>query len=309
MCKYSFLLPAYKSAFFEDALGSILAQTYTDFSVIVSDDCSPEDLKSVIDKFNDPRVTYRRNAKNIGAEHLVEHWNLLLSLTDAEYIIMASDDDVYDSAFLEEIDGLVKKYDDINVFQSRVNQIDANGIVFWKEILSDDVVMDRKMYMQMSAKGLMSSGIPQYVFKRRPLVDAGGFVNFPMAWFSDDATVTRMAENGLAISQKHLFSIRHSGISISTAKAEKKEVWQGKLKASAEYADMMASIVSEYNDSSLLELMYIKARKFVIPMLLESSDGVFFDMMAYIRKFHSPLYPAKWRIRRYVGRFYHKLFR
>lgn len=47
MTKYTFLLPAYKPDFFEVALRSIKSQTYSDFKVLVSDDCSPHDLKSI----------------------------------------------------------------------------------------------------------------------------------------------------------------------------------------------------------------------------------------------------------------------
>lgn len=48
--KYTFLLPAYKTAFLEEALSSIQSQTYKDFTVIVSDDCSPQPVKEVFDR-------------------------------------------------------------------------------------------------------------------------------------------------------------------------------------------------------------------------------------------------------------------
>ena len=66
--KYTFLLPAYKPNFLEEALVSIKEQTYTDFKVIVSDDCSPHDLKSIFEKTcgDDPRFVFRRNEKNMG---------------------------------------------------------------------------------------------------------------------------------------------------------------------------------------------------------------------------------------------------
>ena len=61
--KYTFLLPAFKPDFFEVALRSIKSQTLKDFKVLVSDDCSPHDLKSIYNKVcgDDARFTYRRN--------------------------------------------------------------------------------------------------------------------------------------------------------------------------------------------------------------------------------------------------------
>ena len=119
--KYTFLLPAYKGKYLEEALRSILSQTYSDFKVIVSDDCSPENLQDIVEKFQDDnRVVYRRNQENIGGKSLVAHWNLLLDLCDTEYCILASDDDVYSPEFLSEIDALTIQYASVDLFHARV---------------------------------------------------------------------------------------------------------------------------------------------------------------------------------------------
>ena len=67
MVKYTFLLPAFKPDFLEVALRSIKSQTLKDFKVLVSDDCSPHDLKSIFEKTcgDDPRFVFRRNEKNM----------------------------------------------------------------------------------------------------------------------------------------------------------------------------------------------------------------------------------------------------
>ena len=85
---YTFLLPAFKITFFADALRSIKNQTYKDFKCLVSDDCSPDDIKSIFDRTvgNDPRFVYRRNEENIGSKSLVAHWNLLVDLCDTDYL-------------------------------------------------------------------------------------------------------------------------------------------------------------------------------------------------------------------------------
>lgn len=49
------------------ALSSLVAQTDQNFNVIVVDDCSVEDVKSIIDKFNDSlNIKYVRNEENKG---------------------------------------------------------------------------------------------------------------------------------------------------------------------------------------------------------------------------------------------------
>ena len=126
--RYTFLVPSYKASFLEEALESIKNQTYTDFKVLVSDDCSPENLKPIYEKVcgNDPRFAFRRNEANMGGKSLVSHWNLLVDLCDTEYLIMASDDDVYEPKFLEEIDALVEKYPKVDILRAKARRTE-NG--------------------------------------------------------------------------------------------------------------------------------------------------------------------------------------
>ena len=304
MVKYSFLIPAYKGKYFSKALGSILSQTYSGFNVIVSDDCSPDDLKSIVDKFSDSRVTYRRNSQNIGAEHLVEHWNLLLGLTDAEYIILASDDDVYAPDFLEKMDSLQQKYPDISVVRPHISYIDANDNITWEEsVLCDEVINDRE-FLSLEIQGKFVSGLPQFVFNRKSLLRIGGFVDYPLAWYSDDATVSLLSQSGMAVCAENLFFFRLSGDSISTKRLLD---WSGKLKASVEYAMLLRSLYSSVEDYALLNESWNRIRKLTIILLNESSDKTFFKMMRLMRDIESPLYPLNWRIKRVIGRFYHKV--
>ena len=70
MSKYQFLLPAYKPEFLAEALKSIQQQTYRDFICLVSDDCSPADLKLIFDQTvgDDSRFSFRRNKENLGRQ-------------------------------------------------------------------------------------------------------------------------------------------------------------------------------------------------------------------------------------------------
>ena len=95
MVNLSFVLPAFKRRFLKEAVASILSQTYSDFELIVVDDCSPEDLKSICDEFSDARLKYVRNEVNLGGKNLVNNWNRCLELATGEYCVLASDDDIY----------------------------------------------------------------------------------------------------------------------------------------------------------------------------------------------------------------------
>lgn len=214
--RYTFLLPAYKPNFLEEALLSLRNQTYIDFNVIVSDDSSPYDLKSIFDKVcgDDARFTYRRNDVNMGGKSLVSHWNLLVEMCGTEFFIMASDDDVYEPLFLEKINSLTQEYPQVNLFRAGVRAIDANG----KEVRCErnfQPFMSHSEYVHNTFNGNMISCEANYVYRTEVFKKMGGFVNFPKAWFSDDATHIVMSNKGCCATGKILFGFRNSSDSIS----------------------------------------------------------------------------------------------
>ena len=124
---YSFVLPAFKAEYFKEAIDSILSQTYTNFELIIVNDASPEDLDSIVYSYNDSRIHYYKNTENIGGNDLVAQWNHCFEYAKGEYIILASDDDIYFPPYLEKMNKLVEKYPNVNVFRPRVQKINASG--------------------------------------------------------------------------------------------------------------------------------------------------------------------------------------
>jgi glycosyltransferase involved in cell wall biosynthesis len=92
----SFIVPCYKLAhMLEQCVRSILDQTYTDFEILVLDDCSPDDTPAVANSFNDPRVIHIRHEQNLG--HL-RNYNVGIQRCRGRYIWLISADDVLRSA-------------------------------------------------------------------------------------------------------------------------------------------------------------------------------------------------------------------
>jgi glycosyltransferase involved in cell wall biosynthesis len=65
--RVSVIMPTYNSAsFLGDAVMSVLAQTFTDFELVVVDDGSTDETQAILAGFSDPRLVIHRSAVNTG---------------------------------------------------------------------------------------------------------------------------------------------------------------------------------------------------------------------------------------------------
>jgi glycosyltransferase involved in cell wall biosynthesis len=97
--KFSIAIPVYnRPDYLRQAIRSALGQTTSDFEIIVSDDCSTDDLSSVVSSFGDPRISYYRSTGNLGA---ARNHQLSVSLSRGEYIVNLHSDDLLLPTYLE----------------------------------------------------------------------------------------------------------------------------------------------------------------------------------------------------------------
>ena len=211
----SFLIPAFKGLFLAKAIDSILSQSFTNFELIIVNDCSPDDIDSIVSKYNDSRIRYYHNEKNIGGTDLVAQWNKCLEYAVGQWTIMASDDDIYDSTFLEELLLLTKKRPDCDVIHSNVKCINAN-----EELIRLNVPFEENEdlihYAYFHDVHHRWHSMPEWMLRTEKLRKIGGFIDFPSATWSDVATIYVMAkENGIICCNKPLLLARNSGINIT----------------------------------------------------------------------------------------------
>jgi glycosyltransferase involved in cell wall biosynthesis len=81
------------------ALDSLLAQDTTDFRLVISDNASTDRTAEICQAYvaRDPRVSYVRNEKNLGA---AANYNRLLHMATTPYFKWASADDVCEPQLL-----------------------------------------------------------------------------------------------------------------------------------------------------------------------------------------------------------------
>lgn len=90
--RVSILFPVYNTApFLKEAVDSMLSQTFTDFELIVLNDCSPDNAEEIMDSYNDPRIVRYRGEKNEGLGNVL---NVGISMAKGEYIARMDSDDI-----------------------------------------------------------------------------------------------------------------------------------------------------------------------------------------------------------------------
>jgi len=219
MALVSFIMPAYKAKFLADSIQSILNQSFKNFELIILNDKSPDDILTIVKSFNDSRIKYYENDVNIGGKNLVDNWNKCLSYAKGKWGILATDDDVYDESFLNELISLSNRYSNVKLFHSRINVIDdKNNLLRISGPLNEYETFEEFVFHNIIAMRMQSVG--EFMFCIESLRILGGFVQMPLAWGSDGATWCALSKpNGIVSSYKPLFSFRESGINISTLKS------------------------------------------------------------------------------------------
>ena len=252
--RYSILLPSFRARFLNVCLESILRQTEPDFELIVVDDASPEDLESIVSSFQDPRIRYFRNATGCGAEHLVDNWNICLGYARGEFVLNMGDDDILEPRCLEAFGELIARHPDQDVYHMRASFIDENGTVF--RVLEERPETETLEEMVLARWKGRPQMIGDYLFRRQPLVKAGGYYDLPYAWCSDDITVFRAArEKGIANSNEPLFLFRKSRYSISGNALNT----EGKLQATLQSESWYRSVFGQR--ASCVERRYYRRQR------------------------------------------------
>ena len=177
----SIIMPTYNRAEYIDrAIKSILAQTYTDWELIIIDDNHPDSearlsTEKIVSNYIDTRIQYIKNNKNLGGA-LTRNVGIFAST--GEYITFLDDDDMYLPTKLEEqykemvdndwdvcvMDGATYSFVDDKLLAVRHQKIT-------KGMSLDELIRVHLMYH--------ISGTNSFMFKSEFLKRIGGFDDIP----------------------------------------------------------------------------------------------------------------------------------
>ncbi|MCL4708118.1 glycosyltransferase family 2 protein [bacterium] len=122
-------VPVYNGeGFLGQSLDSILAQTYEDFEVIISDNASSDYTEDICRVFagKDARIRYFRNPNNIGA---ARNFNRVFELAHGEYFRWHSADDLCEPTLLEKCKATLEEHSDAVLCAPKTCLIDEKGSI------------------------------------------------------------------------------------------------------------------------------------------------------------------------------------
>ncbi len=129
-------MPVYNGeAFIASAIESLLAQTYTDFELIISDNASTDNTQSICRDFSvrDARIRYHRQLENLGS---VTNFNCLVALARGKYFKWAASDDICRPTYLHAVVEVLESEPRVLWCHSQSGKIDQHGRILTNDDLA-----------------------------------------------------------------------------------------------------------------------------------------------------------------------------
>lgn len=194
--KLAIIIPAYKARFLRETLDSILKQNSSEFIVYVGDDASPENIEGLVHDYDEKLdIVYHRFSTNLGGVDLPGQWDRCIALSNEPLVWLFSDDDIMPFDGVKRVMQAVGKYGDKLVcMRFPLMVIDACGNMKYQNPPFETERISGYEFLLDKLSGKISSAACEYVFSRDVWKQIKGFVKFPFAWCSDDATWASFAD-------------------------------------------------------------------------------------------------------------------
>ena len=145
MPRLSILIPAYNAEkFIAKTIDSVLAQTYTDWELIIVEDKSTDDTFSIIKQYEakyPSKIKVYQNDANLG---MMLNWNRGIDLCKSELFVKLDADDIWQPTFLEKSIKILDKFPEVGlVFTKYVNIDDTDAIIPNTEITLPDFAIEK----------------------------------------------------------------------------------------------------------------------------------------------------------------------
>ncbi|MBB6449892.1 teichuronic acid biosynthesis glycosyltransferase TuaG [Geomicrobium halophilum] len=144
----SIITPTYNSAdFIQETINSVLNQTYQKWELIIVDDCSTDNTLSLIQSYNDARISYYKLKRNSGA---AVARNTAIQYSQGDFLAFLDSDDLWEENKLKEQIQFMKENDVGFTFtgyriikedgNSTYNYVKPPSVIAYKDLLKNTAI-------------------------------------------------------------------------------------------------------------------------------------------------------------------------
>ena len=124
---FSVIIPLYnKEKFVENAVNSILQQTFSDFEIIIVEDCSIDKSLEVVSKIQSEKIKIIYHDKNKG---LSAARNTGIKNSNAKYITFLDADDNWKPNYLAKINSLIQQFPEAKLWATNYEELYPNNLI------------------------------------------------------------------------------------------------------------------------------------------------------------------------------------
>ncbi len=139
----SIIMPSYNTRnYIGQSIESVLNQSYTNWELIIIDDCSTDNSESVIKKFKDHRIHFYKNTSNVGA---AISRNIALKKAKGKWIAFLDSDDLWDKNKLSR-QLIFMKNNDYHFSYTNYREINEQNQIINENITGPKRINKRKMF-------------------------------------------------------------------------------------------------------------------------------------------------------------------
>ena len=124
----SVIMPAYNAGkYIEQAIQCILAQTYTNWELLIADDASTDNTNEIIKRYalKDSRIKCFQNGTNIG---YLKTWNKLIKIAEGDFITFLDADDLCTADRINILSNYLEENPDVKIVGSNINMLSDEGL-------------------------------------------------------------------------------------------------------------------------------------------------------------------------------------
>lgn len=219
-------LPVYNGEnFIQAAIESILAQTFEDFELIISDNASTDKTQEICLRYvaRDPRVHYYRSEENMGASW---NYNRVFELSRGAYFKWSAHDDVCAPDFLKKCVEVMEKDPSVVLCFPQTKIIDAQGEIVGNSDFKLDT--DSESPSKRFASLILARGhkcFEAFALNRREAIEGTRLMgNYPV---SDRVFLGEMALRGrfFMVPEYLFFNRCHSTQSVTIPTLQQRAQW------------------------------------------------------------------------------------